>query len=273
MSSPPHDKEMTIWEHLAELSKRLRRAFIIFLIGALIVWLPNPESLIGVEELVTMNYKPIASLIFEKVVLSQLPKDIKVIPTGPLTPLIIAVYISLLVGFIVAFPELLYEIYAYVKPALYPHELKIFKQYLILGATLFILGSLFSYFIVFPALMRLCYSWMSMFSLLPYVTSQGLLNTFFTIILLGGSIFETPIAMALLTFFGVVAPQAYKKYRIFAYLIGLAIIALINPDPSLASTFLFFIPFVILYEFGILLAKKTERSRLERGLEQKYRIE
>ncbi len=261
-------KEMTILEHLTELGKRLKVVAIAFMIGFLGAWLPMPNPYYSIVDyfrefihgFFTLEYRPIAAWIFNATVMSQLPEHVRVIPTHPLSPLVLAFELSALIGIVVAMPVLLYEIYQYVKPGLYSHELRIFKLYFLSAALLFGGGLVFGYYVIYPAIIRLYEFWCNLMNLESFLTIKGLMDTFIGTLIFSGIIFETPVVMAVLTHLEVTSPKAFTEYRRIIYFVALVLIAIFNPDPTVVTTLLWFFSFVILYEAGVFVSKRIYRK-------------
>ena len=171
---------------------------------------------------------------------------------------------SIFIGFIFAYPVIIRESYEFIKPGLYQHELKLFKIYVLCGSILFIAGMVFGYLIIFKALIRLYLFWARIMGFEIALIAKTLLDNFFMTLLISGLIFETPVVMCLLTHLGFITnPRVFIEYRPVIYPIMLIIIAVINPDPTIMSTMIWFITFVALYEVGsrlsIRIASKRER--------------
>jgi sec-independent protein translocase protein TatC len=265
VDSPASDREMSIWEHLEELGKRIRRGLILFAVVFIATWLPvpspgsNPLDLLS--NFLAMTYDPVVSYVIRNYMISLLPSDVRVISTGLLTPFVITMEVSLLIALLVSLPYLVYEIYQYIKPALYPHELKPVRNYTVLGVVLFYLGAFVGYFLIFPSFLRISVYWSTELNLAPYLTASGFMDTLLATVLFAGVIFETPIIINLLSRIGIVDLGTLSRNRPYIYFGALVLIAIVNPDPTLVSTMLWFIMFIALYEFGYLWSRSTVRHR------------
>ncbi|MFB6471160.1 MAG: twin-arginine translocase subunit TatC [Vulcanisaeta sp. AZ3] len=278
--SPPYDREMSIWEHIRELGVRLRRALIVFAVIFILLWLPMPDyhshNIAGVViGFFTMEYHPIIAYVFKHYILNlvissassvecssnyvtigNLTQPIGIISTTVLGPFVFSVELSMVIALLVTIPVLIYEIYQYVKPALYPHELAAVKRYLWIAVMLFYLGIFIGYYFIFPAFLRISLFWSCLFGFVHLLTTSGFLDTFIATLFFAGFLFETPIIIALLTRTGFITPDMLSRNRPYIYFGVLVVIAIINPDPTLISTLLWFIMFIVLFEAGYLWSRR-----------------
>ncbi len=161
---------------------------------------------------------------------------------------------SILAGFIIAFPYILYELWRFIGPGLKPKERSSSRGFIIIASLLFFIGVLFGYYIVTPLSINFLGSYQvsnavhNDFDLSSYI---GLVRAS---VLASGLIFELPILIYFLTKIGLVTPQYLKKYRKFALVIVLTISAVITP-PDIASQVIVAIPILILYEVSIFISK------------------
>ena len=270
---PPYDREMPFWEHIRELGVRLRRALIVFAIVFAILWLPMPDvNSHNIAQVAigffTMEYNPIIAYVYRhyiyslvtapaesvkcasNYVVSNSTQPISIISTTVLGPFVFSVELSLVIALLVTIPVFVYEIYQYVKPALYPHELRAVRKYTWIAVILFYLGVFIGYYFVFPAFLRISLFWSCLFGFVHMLTVSGFLDTFIATLFFAGFLFETPVIMALLTQAGLVTPDMLSRNRPYIYFGVLVIIAIINPDPTLISTLLWFLMFIALFEAG-----------------------
>ena len=157
-------------------------------------------------------------------------------------------------GFILAFPYILYEIWKFIKPALYKEEQKYASAFVIISSFLFFIGILFGYFIIAP----LSVNFLGNYSVSQDVERNFKLASYIAIIktsvLSSGLIFELPIFIYFLAKMGLVTPEFLKKYRKYAFVIVLILAAIITP-PDVLSQIIVTIPMMILYEVGIVISK------------------
>ena len=174
--------------------------------------------------------------------------------------------ISLLLGFILAFPFVLWEVWKFIKPALKPSEIIMARGIVFWCSLLFFFGVFFSYFIVAPYAIN----FFGNYKLSPSVQNNIILDNYFemlsTLVLALGIVFELPILVLFLTRIGIFTPNILKKQRRLAFLILFIISEIITP-PDLFSCLLVFIPLYLLYEITVVLSKRTYTERMRKKAE------
>jgi sec-independent protein translocase protein TatC len=175
--------------------------------------------------------------------------------------------ISLLLGFIIAFPLVLWELWKFVRPALKPSEVKMAKGIVFWCSLLFFVGVFFAYFIVGPYAIN----FFGNYQLSPDVQNIVTLDNYFemlsTLILALGIVFEMPILVLFLTRIGLLTPNLLRKNRRYAFVVLFILSEIITP-PDLFSCLLVFIPLYILYEVTLVLSNRTYKARLKRQAEK-----
>lgn len=172
---------------------------------------------------------------------------------------------SILAGFIVSFPYVLYEIWKFISPGLNQNERSNARGFILIASALFFIGVLFGYYIITPLSINFLGNYtvssevFNDFDLASYI---GLLRAS---VLSSGLIFELPIIIYFFTKIGIVSPVFLKKNRKFALVILLSLSAIITP-PDIASQIIVCIPLFILYEVSIVISrivyKKQEMNKL-----------
>ncbi len=161
---------------------------------------------------------------------------------------------SILAGFIIAFPYILYEMWRFISPGLKPKERSSSRGFIIIASILFFIGVLFGYYIVTP----LSINFLGTYQVSNQVHNDFDLSSYIalvrTSVLASGIIFELPILIYILTKLELVTPEFLKKYRKFALVIVLTVSAIITP-PDIASQVIVAIPILILYEVSIFISK------------------
>jgi sec-independent protein translocase protein TatC len=178
------------------------------------------------------------------------------------------IMISLIVGLILAFPYLIFELWRFISPALYPKEKSHARGAVFFISLLFMLGVLFGYYVIIP----LSVHFLGNYSVSAQVTNQINLNSYIStvssITLATGVIFELPVLIYFLTKIGLVTPAFLKKYRRHALVIVLALSAIITP-PDIFSQILVAFPLMFLYEIGIIISRRIlskEKLKIEKEL-------
>ena len=164
------------------------------------------------------------------------------------------IWTSIFFGFIFAFPYIIYEVWKFLKPALYDNEKKNARSFIIISSLLFFIGILFGYYVITP----LSINFLGSYTVADEVKNNFDLNSYTGLLkascLSAGLIFELPIIIYFLTKMGLVTPEFLKKYRKYALVLVLILAAVITP-PDIISQVIVAIPMIILYEASIKISK------------------
>lgn len=161
--------------------------------------------------------------------------------------------VSLIFAVIFASPIIFWQIWAFIRPALYPKERLIFGSLFILGIFLFILGVFFAYRAVFAlAVNFFVYSGEGLAT--PLISIDKYVGFLFGFLLPFGIMFQLPIAILILTRLGIVTPRKLSKFRKYVIFVIFVLAAILTP-PDVISQVMLGIPLVILYEVGILVSR------------------
>lgn len=172
-------------------------------------------------------------------------------------------WISLMVGIILGFPYVLWELWKFIRPALKDKELGPVKIFIVIASILFLIGICFGYFLLFP---------MSYNFLVNYqVSDSGIVqtnNTFddyisliSTMTLVSGIIFEMPVLVYFLTKMTLLTPEFMGKYRKHAVVVILIAAAVITPSPDVTSQMVVAVPMYLLYEISIFVSRYVVKKQ------------
>lgn len=170
------------------------------------------------------------------------------------------IWTSIAFGFIMAFPYIIWEVWKFIKPALYDSEKKHAKSFIVITSFLFFLGILFGYYVITP----LSINFLGSYRVAEEVKNNFDLSSYTGLLkascLSAGFIFELPIIIYFLTKMGLVTPEFLKEYRKYALVLVLILAAVITP-PDIISQVIVAIPMVILYEVSIKISKFIIRKQ------------
>jgi len=265
---------MSFLEHLEELRKRLIICIIAVLICTGIAWplVPTVQRIITQplnEPSITQKWHyEIESFLLRKFPdaaknfgLDQ-PEPPQVTPhklnyMAPLEPFFVQMKISLIVGLALAFPVLLYQLWLFFAPALYPKERKIVVYFIPIGTVAFILGDLFFLHLVWPLVISfsLRYESAVLFSMLNLT---AFVNFCLRLLLLFGLIFELPLILLILARVGIVEVDFLRRQRRLAILLS-AVVAAFHAD--VLTMMAIAIPIYLMYELSILTVRLFGRPR------------
>tara|TARA_B100000768_G_scaffold178260_2_gene193752 strand:+ start:73 stop:888 length:816 start_codon:yes stop_codon:yes gene_type:complete len=160
---------------------------------------------------------------------------------------------SILAGFIISFPYVLFELWRFISPGLNTNERKNAKGFIFIASLLFFIGVFFGYYVITP----LSINFLGNYSVSTEIFNDFDLSSYIGLlrasVLSSGLIFELPIIIYFFTRIGIVTPTFLKKNRKFALIILLSLSAIITP-PDIASQIIVCIPLLILYELSILIS-------------------
>ncbi|MEN8120416.1 MAG: twin-arginine translocase subunit TatC [Bacteroidota bacterium] len=165
------------------------------------------------------------------------------------------IMVSVVAGFLVAFPYIFWEMWRFIRPALYSNEQKHAKGAVFFSSLLFFLGVLFGYYIIVPLSVHFLGGYNISNQVLNQINLGSYISTVTSVVLAAGIIFELPIIIYFLSKAGIVTPPILRKYRKHSLVIILALSAIITP-PDVFSQVLVALPLVILYELGIKISKR-----------------
>ena len=168
--------------------------------------------------------------------------------------------VSAIAGIIISFPWILFQLWLFIKPALSSKEVKSAKGMVFYCSGLFFIGVLFGYYMLTPVSLNFLGSFKLMDSIENKFTVESYIGFVTMLTVATGIIFELPIIIYFLARIGIVSVEFLKKYRRYAIIIILLLSAIITP-PDVTSQVLMTIPLAILYEVGIIIARRVERRK------------
>jgi len=244
--NPPDIPPMSFLDHLEELRRRIFHAIAALFVGVIICWT-------FADNIYEVLAKPLTML------LRELHMEESLVYTNPVAPFSLYVHLSLIAGLFLASPYVLYQVWAFISPGLYPNEKKYAIPFVLLSSALFISGGVFAYTIAFPAALRFLLTFGHQFR--PLITINEYFSLATTIILGLALVFELPILILFLTLLRVVTPTFLIKNFRYAVLLIFILAAVITPTPDIPTMMLFAAPLIVLYLFGVGLSWLLLRSR------------
>jgi sec-independent protein translocase protein TatC len=181
---------------------------------------------------------------------------------NPVTPFFVTLKLAVVVGILLAIPIVVYQVWAFLAPALTPAEKKVIVPSLYFGLVLFCAGVALAYFWVLPLALIFLTGFQQEF-LMPAIEVGEYLGFVTRLLLAFGIVFELPVVVMILSAMGLVTPEFMRSKRRHAIL-GITVLASMVTPGDLASTLLMIGPMVVLYEISILLSRAIYRRRLEK---------
>ena len=170
---------------------------------------------------------------------------------------------SFVIGLITSFPYIFWEIWSFVKPALYKKEQKVASGAVIYVSLLFFIGALFGYYVVAP----LSINFLASYQISPEIRNEfdivSYVSVLATLVVGCAFLFQLPVIVYFLAKIGVVTPKFMRTYRRHAILVIFLIAAVITPSPDIFTQILDGMPILILYEISIGIAANVQRKKIE----------
>lgn len=262
---PNNEKEMSFWDHLRELRGHLIRSIIAIIIFAIVAFInknfvfnhiilaPKEANFITNQllcklgMLINIDYFCISDF------------SLTIININMAGQFMTHMYISFMVGVILAAPYIIYEFWKFVEPALYEHEKKNSGATVVVCSLLFLTGVVFSYYLIVPLALNFFGSYNVSDSVSNQISLSSYISTVVSVTISVGVVFELPVIIFFLTKAGLVSIDFLKKNRKYMLVIVLIASAIITP-PDVFSQVLVTVPLMVLYEFSIWMAKRAQRS-------------
>jgi sec-independent protein translocase protein TatC len=208
----------------------------------------------------TVLIGPTRSSFFMYDLLGMNPEDIELLNRTITGQFFADIGTIVVVGIIAGSPILVYYLWRFIEPALYPEERSGMRFSAVFATFFFLLGISFGYFILTP----LALQFFAQYTLSEQIVNQFDIMTYFSMVTfwaLGtGLLFELPVVVYFLAKVGILTPDVMRTYRKYALLTVLIIGAFLTP-PDPISQVIVAAPLLILYELSIYIAKWVERKR------------
>jgi sec-independent protein translocase protein TatC len=254
------EDEQSVWDHLEELAQRLRRALFVVIVATVAV-AALPTDFKTVFRMNFSNYRPLISTVMEVIQEALLPEGVNLIAFNWLDTFYIYFLVAIAIGVLVTLPFLAYELYQFIKPALYPHERRSVYSFVIIVTLLFAVGVAYAWFILLPTTFNVLYRFVYQSRVLPFFSVKDFFNMV-AIGLLGSGLFYTfPIVIWMLVRADLIEVQTLKDSRKQIFVGLIVATAVLTPDPTPFSMLLMSVPFYILYEITIQILSRVKKPR------------
>ena len=238
---------MSVLDHLDELRRRIIVGLLALVVGVV-------AAFIGKDWVFSVIERPLKAIR---------GPGAQLVTFSPTEPFMTILRVSVYAGLIIALPVILYEVWAFIMPALYEREKRSALPYVLFTLLLFLAGAVFGYFVVLPVGLRFLIGYGGDIFDQQLRASEYL--SFVAVFLLGfGVVFEMPVFILMLSASGVVGTGRLRKWRKYAVLVIAIIAMVITPSQDPVSMLLMMGPLLVLYELGIVLGRLAERRREKR---------
>ena len=238
MSDTRSRGEMPFLDHLEELRWRILWSLFALIGGTVVGFLVVQHF-----EVLQLLKKPIAPFLPEG----------RLFITRPTDAFMITLKLALMTGVVLAAPIIVWQVWAFLSPALYARERKFVVPALVAGLILFLIGVFVAYQWVLPAALRILFSFQAA-DLETIITADAYFSFAAQLVLAFGIMFELPLVMVLLSAFGIVNPAVFARNRAIALVVAAVLAAILTP-PDVTSMIMLLAPLMLLFEGGIIVAR------------------
>jgi len=245
--------QMTFFEHLIELRKRIINSLIAIAVCAAGAWFLAPK-------VVNVIAKPI------QVALKAHGYDSQLIYTAPTDYLGLLIKLSIYIGLVLASPVVVYQVWMFVAPALYKRERSAVTGFVFSTVILFLAGIAFGFFLALPHILGFLVGFQGPLSAVKPMIH---INDYFDLVLLVlvalGLVFELPVLIFLLCYFEIVTPKFLVKNTKYAILAITVVAAIVTPTPDALTMMLVMGVMLALYFLGVGISWLALRNRAKRA--------
>lgn len=255
---------MSFWDHLDALRGVLFRMGAVVAIAAIAIFclMPNIfDSVIlapchGDFPLYSL-FDKLSALAGETLTTSATDFSVSLINTQLASQFFIHLSLSFQLALIATFPILVYLIWTFVAPALYPNERRNASAAFFFGNVLFYLGMATAYFLIFPLTLRFLAGYQLSAEIPNTITLDSYMDNFMSMLLVMGVTFEIPLLTWALGRFGILNRSFFSRYRRHAIVILVIAAAIITPTSDPFTLTAVFLPLYLLWEVSARLLPKT----------------
>lgn len=251
-----NDASGTFWEHLDVLRGVLLRSLAVVALLAVVAFCFK-------ETLFAVVLAPRSSDFITFRLLGTEPFAISLMNTGLTEQFMIHMKVAAYAGLLFASPYIIYELFRFVSPALYRVERKRTVQVVGASVTMFLLGTLVNYFLIFPLTVRFLGTYQVSADVTNMLTLQSYMDTLIGMSLVMGVVFELPVVSWMLSRFGILDGKVMRQYRRHAVVVILAVSAIITPTADAFTMLIVALPIWLLYEVSILIVRKGHTAPIE----------
>ncbi len=238
--------EMPFLEHLEELRWRIVKSLVALMAG------------IGIGYYVVTKWDIVG--LIKAPVNPYLPAGQKLLITSPMEPFLIALKLSIAMGVALAVPVILYQIWAFLRPALYTRERRIVLPAVLAGFLLFLIGAALGFFVILPETLKVMQSFVTS-SMTQLITATSYFSLVIVIVLLFGAVFEVPLIMFILIYMRIVSSAFLKKHHRVFIMVNAVASTLLTPGDLVITSLMAMIPIQLFYELSIIMAIIIEKKR------------
>lgn len=267
--SEQNENQMSFWSHLEALRWVLMRIVIVYIILVGICFAAMPHIfnsvILGPTTSDFILYRWLSGLGGDGTFFPDFSGDFKVdiINVKLASQFITHISTSFCLGALLLFPYLVYEVWTFIRPALYDNEKKSVIALLCFGVPMFYLGCATGYLVVFPFTFRFLAQYELSADITNMISLGSYIDNFLMLIFVMGIVFELPFVTWILSRMGLVTASFLREYRRHAVVVLLVTSAIITPTGDPFTLMVVFVPIYLLYELSIILAKRKPAEEEE----------
>ncbi len=262
---------MTFWEHLDEFRKVIFRSAIAIVLFMVVVFVNKTfvfeKVIFAPRSSDFILYQWLGSLadFLGMPGLRPEPFEVELQNIELSAQFFTHINISFSLGFVLATPFILYQLWLFIRPALYPNERHSVVSAFGWCSLLFFMGVTVGYLFVFPLTVNFLAGYHVTEWVKNQISLQSYIHMFTWLILIMGLVFEMPVLLRVLSRIGIISKEMLKKYRRHAACILLLLAAIITPSGDAFTLFIVALPLYLLYEVSILVSfSKKEEENFEK---------
>lgn len=262
MTAPPDDRpdrgEMPFLDHLEELRWRILKSLLALAVGFAAGWVVvSSWDVIGFLKGPIDPYLAGGKLLF----------------TRPIEPFVLTLKLAAVVGLLVASPVVLWQLWGFLRPALYKREERLVVPVALVGILLFLGGAALAFYVIMPLALKVLWGFAGQ-SLAPIITADAYFGFATAIVLSFGAVFELPLVLLILVYLRIISAAFLRRHRRLAIMVNALLSALLTPGDLVIMTLAVMVPVQLLYELSIALATLVERrqARAEREMREAEQV-
>lgn len=233
--------EMSFMDHLEELRWRIIYSLIGVIAGTILCWV-------------------FSDFLITKILLAPATRaGIKLQNLRPFGQIMLYFEISIIGGIILSLPNLVYQLWKFIEPALRVSEKKYISAIVLFTTFCFLSGIAFAYFVMLPMTFGFAANFGSKAIENNFAVDEYL-SIIVSIMLGAGVVFELPMLSFFLSKLGILKPQLMRRYRRHAIVVIMILAAFLTPGTDPVSQLVLAVPLVLLYEISIFVSKMSQRK-------------
>lgn len=233
--------EMSFMDHLEELRWRIIYSLIGVIVGTILCWIYSDF------------------LITNILLAPAVRAGIKLQNLRPFGQIMLYFEISIIGGIVLSLPNLVYQLWKFIEPALRTAEKKYISAIVLFTTFCFLSGIAFAYFVMLPMTFGFAANFGSKAIENNFAVDEYL-SIIVSIMLGAGVVFELPMLSFFLSKLGILKPQLMRRYRRHAIVVIMVLAAFLTPGTDPVSQLVLAVPLVLLYEISIFVSKMSQRK-------------